>query len=239
MSFEEVEALLTSNNISSAEKQLQTIIKGASDVNLTSVVVIKRLLQRADFKIVELTAHAIAELAKNESNRNVLSKPGVLQPLLKHLQTESPDVTHQALRAIGNICFENEDGCAIVGEEGLLQILSTVDAFQKRTQPEITSAGWGVLVNLLTTSDTSLKASLKLNILDVIENVVKGEESEDAVLKQLLVVLNSVTDELGETHQQQLKRLCYAVIAVMKTTTNLEIGALCLEFLFSQAESCK
>lgn len=239
MSLEEVAVHLTSNNTPAVEKQLQTLLQNPSNVNLESTEVIKRLLQCSDTQILQLAAQIVAELAKNTKNRSVLSTSEVVQLLLKQIESNDSDVVYQTLRAIGNICFENESGCSLIGEGGLRHILDTIQNYQSKSH-DVVYAGWGVMVNLLTTSEPLGKASIKLNVLDVIETVLtKSEEQDDAVVQQLLIVLNSVTEEIQETQQQQLKRLCYEVIRIMKATTNLEIGALCLEFLFSQSESRK
>lgn len=240
MSFEEVAAHLTSNNTPAVEKQLQTLVKDASVINLENNDVIKKLLHSANSNILHLTAQVIAELAKNAKNRTIISHCDVFQPLLQQLQAESGEVVHQALRAIGNICFENETGCSIIGDAGLRTILETIKRFQTKKHQEVVNAGWGVVVNLLTTSEPLAKTSLRRNILDMLENALtKSDEFGDSVVQQALIILNTVTDEVEEAQQQQLKKICYEVIRIMKCTTNLEIGALCLEFLFSQAESRK
>lgn len=240
MSFEEVAVHLSSNNIPCVEKQLQTLTKDTCDINEENIDVIKRLLRYSDARILQLTAQVVAEHAKCEKNRNVLTDADLIQCLLKQLHTENIDLEQQTLRAIGNICFENEKGCLMVGGGGLQQILEAIKSYQSKKQENVICAGWGVLVNLLTTSEALVKASLRLNILDMIENALShSEENNDSVIQQMLIVLNSVVDEIEETHQSQLKKLCYDVIKIMKTTSNLEIGALCLDFLFSQAESRK
>lgn len=236
MSLEEVAVHLTSNNTPAVEKQLQTLLENPSNVNLESTEVIKLLLQCSDTQISELAAQTVAELAKNTKNRNVLTTSDVIQLLIKQVQSNNSNVVYQTLRAIGNICFENESGCSLIGEGGLQQIIAKVQS----KNHDVVYAGWGVLVNLLTTSEALGKAALKLKILDVIEGVLsRSEEEDEAVVQQLLIVLNTVTEEIQEAQQQQLKRLCYQVIRIMKSTTNLEIGPLCLEFLFSQSESRK
>lgn len=239
MSFEEVTVQLASNNTPAVEKQLQTLLENPANINLESIDPIKLLLQSDHVQILQLTAQIVAELAKNAQNRNVLTSSEVLQLLLQLIQSECNNVVYQALRAVGNICFENESACSLIGEAGLQQILDLVKLNQNKKH-DLVYAGWSVVVNLLNTSEALVKTALKVNILDVIDKVLlKRGEEDDSLVQQLLIVLNSVTDEFQEAHQQQVKTLCYEVITIMKTTTNLEIGALCLEFLFSQAESRK
>lgn len=238
MSFEEIALHLSSNSISSVEKQLQTLIEIPIDINAENLAVLKQLFQSADVQILQLTAQAVAEHAKNEKSRKVLTNADITQLLLKQLHIDNSDVVHQTFRAIGNICFENESGSTMVGEGGLHQILEVIKRYQDDKNQDAVHTGWGVVFNLLTTSEALVKASLKLNILTMIEHVLSDkQESNDSLVQQLLAVLNSVVDEIEEMHHVQLKKLCYDVIRIMKTTANLEIGTFCLEFLFSQAES--
>lgn len=239
MSFEEADALLSSNDFSLLEKELQNIVKDAGNIVLEQDTIIRRLLQcKQDAQVLQLTTQIIADLAKKEENRGLFTNKCIVEDLLTCIKSCN-SVVYQALRAIGNVCFENEKACAIVGEEGLQTILLTINTYQEKGQEEIVSAGLGVTANIVATSEKLAKVSLSLNVLDVVENVLTKNEQNDAVTQQLLILLSSLTDEVTEVHQQQLKRLCYAVIKIMKTTENLEVGALCLEFLFSQAESRK
>lgn len=241
MSLDEVAVHLSSNNTIAIEKQLHILLESPSNLILENADVIKLLLQCRNIKILQLTAQIVAELAKNPKYRNILTDTEVLQLLLKQVQAESSDIVYQTFRAIGNICFENGNACSLIGDEGLEQILNTVQFYQNRKEHvDVFLAGWGVLLNLVSTSEALTKAAFKLDILNIIESVLSRSEGDgDAVIQQLLIILNAVADEIQETQQQQLKKLCYEVIRIMKTTTNLEIGALCLEFLFSQSESRK
>lgn len=237
MNFQEIALHLTSNNISALENQLQKCIADPSNINLENTEVIKLLLQTNNDKVLQLSVQIVAELAKNTKNRNVLTSKEITYLLLKQLQPENSNFVYHTFRAIGNICFENENACSLIGEDYLQRILNTIKCYQSKNQHDVVYAGWGVMVNLLTTSEELLKLSLKQDVLDLIESALSKTEIDDSIVQQLLVILNSVSDELQGTQQQHLKKLCYDVIKIMKTTTNLEIGALCLEFLFGQAES--
>lgn len=236
-SFKNVIAYLNANNTTSLKCELSALIT-QENVILNSPEVIDALLNYNDNDIVLLTVKLTAECAKLESNRLLLTKPNIIRSLLKLFKGKTDEI-YQSVRALGNICYENEDGCNHVGEEGLKSVLNILRNCE--SYPETLNTGaCGLLLNMLTCSQHLRTLSCKCDLLQLVEKLLlMNRKTDSAIVKHLLSILNVVNEEMEEIKDIYTVGLYSTVIDVMKATTDPEVNILCLEVFQSHYENSK
>eukprot|EP00795_Rhopilema_esculentum_P013519 gene13519-4401_t len=70
----------------------------------------KIVLKNSDIKLKASVIEWIAELAKTEQNRSILTRSGIIGILLHEIEGSDNEVMLQCFRAVGNICIHNDEG---------------------------------------------------------------------------------------------------------------------------------
>lgn len=236
-SFKNVVAYLNGNNISFLKNELTALIT-QENVALNSPEIIEALLNYNDKYVVLLTVKLIAECAKLESNRLLLTKSNIIKSLLKLFKGNSDEI-YQSIRALGNICYENKDGCNLIGEEGLHSVLSILRDCENYSETS-NAAACGLLLNIITCSEHLRTVSCKCNLLMLVEKLLqKNTKTDSYILKHLLSLLNVVSDEIEEFKDIYIAGICPKIIDVMRKTTDPEVNILCLEVFQNHYENSK
>lgn len=236
--FKNVIAFLNAKNITSLKNELSALIP-QENVILNSPEIIDALLNYDDNGVVLLTMKLIAECAKLESNRLLLTKANIIKSLLNQFKGDTDEI-YQAIRALGNICYENEQGCNYMGEEGLKSVLNILRDCEN--YPKMLSTGaCGLLLNLLTCSQHLRTLSGKCDILLLIEKVLRTNQrlTDSSVVKHLLSILNTLNEDIEEIKDSDVVGIYSIVVDIMKETTDPEVNILCLEVFQNQCENSK
>lgn len=77
------------------------------------------------------------------------------------------------IRALGNICYENEEASELVDKVGIAGILTVLRGDSKRDNSNLTTKVSGLLVNLLNTHESLPKTALKEGVLPIVENLLQ------------------------------------------------------------------
>lgn len=147
-------------------------------------------------EVLVLLVQAIAEAAKNDVLRKLCSDPAVIEPLLGLVPLSNYSVVLQACRALGNICYDNDEGREIVrskqGMEQLLQLLQNL--LEVDTRPDnLHTVVSGCLLNLTDMQEIQDQA-LQLGITDILLKYLQKFSDVDDVAMHCVLVLNGIAD---------------------------------------------
>ncbi|XP_059471652.1 GTPase-GDP dissociation stimulator vimar [Neocloeon triangulifer] len=153
---------------------------------------------------------------------------------LLHLSNQS-NVQLQACRALGNICYENDDGRAQVleVEKGLETVLALLSQAIKQN-PQLKGVVAGFLLNLLAGQEETQKKALELGVVPILTDFLESSNEEDNGQSHILMILNLLADIDNELLSD---RLCKALVTLLGRTTSGEISEMCLELMLGQAEN--
>lgn len=236
----ELSTAVNSSNDQDLFKTLESIMESEPALELNSSDIIRQLLKINKPEVLKLTAEVIAELAKTESNRRVLTNDDVLNSLLKLLKENDDELCFETVRALGNICYENEEACNIIEKTGLDTFLSILKDDENRKDSALTVKICGLLINLFTLHDGLVRVALKDDIMNILEKVLakysKSFEENQILLTFLLSLLNIANDHLDELNMTLKESLCQIIIDIFKKSSNPEISIPCLEIFQVQCE---
>lgn len=225
-------------------------IKLASDLtqekslDANCVQVFDALLKLDNTDVLTLSCQYIAELGKKEENRKVLARQEVVRPLLQIISgvNSNRNIAYQAYRALGNLCFENDEARKIVDKNGLETVVRSIKGcLNAERDDKILTVACGCLLNILMSNDELQKASISFGVIETLEGVIRKcivdfERFEDC-LTHVFFTLSAVSDHLVDEWFSE--GLCYLLVDTMRISNNPEVSTLCLELLRMQADNSK
>lgn len=233
--------------IASAEQNASSF----TPIELTSEFL--QLLTKTDSILLrEQIDRSIAELTKIEEQRKRFTNTAIIDELLKHLAITSTniDVTvehlkliTQACRALGNICYENENARNIIlnlkGDEQLIKLLHIKLNEKMDVDMNFSKARTGLISNYLLGGEHLSKHFIELNILDKIEKIInnclENVENNEIMLLTTLQPLSLLTENVSDLNfPTTLNTLLGKILTMSK---HPDIAEICLEMLNYQAEN--
>lgn len=224
---------------------LHEALKEETNLELKDVTIINHLLNIDQKEILILTTKLIAEIAKNET-RKILTEGKTIQSIVNLLKHDDSELTFNVIRAVGNICYENEEACSIIHKLGLEQLLKVLKDDCKRENNQITTKILGLLMNLFTLHDELCRSALHSGIILIFDDLLlkysflfkKDSEENKITITFLLSVLSLLSDYFNE--QSIFKETsCKHIINIFKVSDYPEISVPCLEVFHSQSERGK
>lgn len=224
------------------KQTLEILLKKPADIELENYHVIDKVLCNDDTEILKLVTKLLAELAKTELNRNILTQPDTIKKLTECFKYNNLQLSINAVRCLGNICFENEEGCKIIEQLGMIDVISLLK--DANDQNELMANILGLLMNLFNSYDGIIRSALKQGIAPIIEKILikytalyKGNPKENQILITFLVsVLNNLLDYADEYNIPFSEENCKYVIEIFKTSDAPGISVSCLEIFHGQIE---
>ncbi|XP_056634995.1 GTPase-GDP dissociation stimulator vimar [Diorhabda sublineata] len=220
------------------------VLLSQTDVILTNVDLVKDLLKfDNNTEIIKLSTEVIAETARTESNRKVCTDDKLINSLTDLLEDKDPDVILNSVRALGNICYENEEACNIIHKIGINKILDILKDDKTKNEDVnsilITKTS-GLLFNLLNMHEGLIRSSLSNGLMEIVEDILKKYseklEKHETLLIFQISILNTVEHYLDEQHIPFKQQLCKVLIDIFKQSRTPEICVLCLEIFHGQSE---
>nr|XP_023024992.1 rap1 GTPase-GDP dissociation stimulator 1 [Leptinotarsa decemlineata] len=219
---------------------LKIILSENTNIELNNVDLLNALLKIDKNEILKLASEVTAEWAKSEQNRKVLTNEEVISKLLTKLENTDADVVLHVIRAIGNICYENEEACNIIGKFGVDNFLSILKADCEQTNNALTTKTAGLFVNLFNLNDGIIRTALKNELMPILEQLLhkysESLEENEILLSFLLSVLTNVENYLDEQDIPFTESLCQVVIEIFQKTTNPEMSVMAIEIFHGQSE---
>lgn len=185
-------------------------------------------------------AETLAELCKTEPPRSVLSNNDVIAPLIQMLSSPSKEAKSQACRAIGNICFDNNDGRTCVFENnGLSEIVEVLKASARSNSEMLRTNAAGCLLNVIMAQEQIYPKVIEMGVMEVLCDLLTfgvGSKQAEETAIHIYVILGLLTDT-GSGNIYLSEKLCELTVKVLAESTNGELSELCVELLHSQAEN--
>ena len=197
------------------------------------------LLRHESKEIIAKTAKAIAEIAKSERGREKCTSTDLVTVLIDLLKDDHIDVLTQTSRALGNICYENENGKKFVEDQnGLTSILAvlkkSVALENVEGAPFLRNVAAGFLLNFLIDRSSLHTVALKQDTVPIICSILEidGTTGGEAAMHALLIL--GILDDANIVFLDE--RLTKIFVDILACDTSLELSEMCLELLYGQAE---
>lgn len=194
-------------------------------------------------------AKCIAEITKSEIQRKKFTTTDMLSTFLECLRNRQIDATDnlelviQICRALGNICYLNDDARTIIleqkGDEVLLSLLDDRVNVESEVGLQFVKVRSGLISNYLLGDENFSKRAMELNIIgkiqcvmnDAMENVEKNED----ILLSILPLLSILTEHVADLNFDE--KLNIQMSRILQKSTNPDLAEMCLELLQYQAEN--
>ncbi|KOC69210.1 Rap1 GTPase-GDP dissociation stimulator 1-B [Habropoda laboriosa] len=200
------------------------------------------LLHHESKEIVAKTAKAIAEIAKSEKGREKCTNIDLVTTLIDLLKEDRVDVLTQTSRALGNICYENENGKKFVEDKnGLMSILGVLEKSvalkDVEGAPFLRNVAAGLLLNFLIDRPSLYSKALEHEMVPIICTILEtdGTAGGEAAM-HALSILRILDDDSAVFLDERLTKI---LVNILTTDTSLELFEMCLEVLHGQAEDEK
>lgn len=210
-----------------------------------------------DIQHVELQrelSKCIAEITKGDVQRAKFTDSAIIKGLLRNVAQFSaiPDTSSaspalemvvQACRALGNICYMNDEARRIIGEtsDGEVTLLKLLD--KGNDNPSFYKVRCGLISNYLLGEEAISKRCLEqFQLMDKLDKVIgqcatsaEGESLNEDLLMNILPPLSILTENVSDLNfDEQMNR---NLAAILGHSQSLELGEMCLELLHYQAEN--
>lgn len=203
-----VEKLKEPSDLSEKEKQLDDLLNLVTDAGdndkISSEQPFSELIK--EFSQLMITkdgphqkiANIIAELAKTESLRQPFVDGNVIPTLVKMLRSSDNSDVIQACRALGNICYENDEARNCVDEndglQTLLNLMKGIDSNNGSDVTKLRTVACGLLLNVTNTHELLQKKALEGGALDILEDYLKNHSEEEGLPYMVLLALDSLAE---------------------------------------------
>lgn len=210
--------------------------------------------ERNDIK--EQIARSIAEITKIDGQRKRFTNSSIIECLLNLLDNLNGDTTStltdeylkviiQSCRALGNICYHNDDARNIIlklnGDVKLINLLDFKLNADNETHISIGKLRGGLISNYLVGGEHLAKHAMELKIMDKIEKIIdeccRDIEKNEEIILNTLPPLSILTENVADLNfSSKLNAQLARILAISK---NPDIAEICLEMLHYQAENGK
>lgn len=184
-------------------------------------------------------AEVIAQMTKIESGRKRCSDQRLLAVLLPQLSLANDDVVKQTCRALGNICYDNDLGRAIIydqhGVDETIKLLEScrVDATGKE---QLRFVATGLMINLTNTYEPAQERALEIGIIDTLCAYLSQFSKEEEVVIHVLLIFSCLAD--ADTGRQKIigKNICSYLVGIVEDQMSAEVLESVLELVGNLAE---
>ncbi|XP_019760839.1 rap1 GTPase-GDP dissociation stimulator 1-B [Dendroctonus ponderosae] len=238
--FNDLSCAVNNKDYTEIIRILNCLIKQADKVKIKEISLFIALFNLGSQSVQIVAAEATAELCKCLEIRRVFTNAELVNILMQYVKSDSPELTLEAVRALGNICYENEDACKLVEKEGIDSILTLLRDDSKREDDNITTKVSGLFATLINMNDNVPKAALDGGILTVVEHLLLKYKVSIAEHKTaiafLLSIVDSLIDYIDDVEFVFTERLGKIVVDILKGSEVPRIYVLCLSIFHALSE---
>lgn len=139
----------------------------------------------------------IAEIAKSEETRVPCVKAGLISAILSNLESDDPNVVLQALRAIGNISFDNELAKSTLlenqGAEKIVKKLEVLEkSFDENSDNKLELAACGSMLNVASDDEAITEEAVSFGAVSFLLGFVKQSLHSNTALCRMALSAVSV-----------------------------------------------
>uniref|UniRef100_A0A1B0CRW1 Putative rho/rac gtpase guanine nucleotide exchange factor smggds/vimar n=1 Tax=Lutzomyia longipalpis TaxID=7200 RepID=A0A1B0CRW1_LUTLO len=193
-------------------------------------------------------AKCIADVAKTASQRKRFTSRNTIGILLNFIaeahKTDKIALVTQSCRALGNICYLNDDARNIIvelsGDATLVKLLDVkVNATDDAAAMEqFIKVRCGVLSNFILGGEEFAKKAMALGIMEKLEATTEAASKENPLPEDLLTntlpPLSILTENVSDLKFSAT--LNGSLVRILGASTNPDLAEMCLELLHYQAE---
>lgn len=224
--------------------------------NLTDIFWNLMTRTNLDGDVREQIDRTIAEITKIDGQRKRFTTNAILEKLLIRLASETEQTplsdtqlmtAIQCCRALGNICYNNDDARNIILKlNGDAKIINLLDLkLDANNELEVTFAKFrgGLISNYLLGAEHLTKNAIELGIVQKIETsldecVARGEiDQSEEILLNTLQPLSLLTENVADLNFSS--KLNGQLAKVLTISKDPDVAEICLEMLNYQAENGK
>ncbi|XP_060522206.1 GTPase-GDP dissociation stimulator vimar [Cylas formicarius] len=228
-----INSAIESRNDRELTKNLKWLLDQAGTLTLKDAGFVRTLLNYPAVQVRTAVSDVIAEYCKRSENRKLFTDREIVEKLTRFAETEG-ELRVASVRALANICYENEEGCGLIDDiDAIFSLLQ-----KARDDDPFATKVCGLLVNLLHGRDGLCEAALRAGVLPAIERLLAkykdappGLQNELSVVL-LLSVLNALAEYTDDTEHVFSDATIASVADIFKCSDSLETCVSCLE-LFS------
>ncbi|EDS35484.1 conserved hypothetical protein [Culex quinquefasciatus] len=249
--MDEIIAGLKNATLEKSPERALPLLKQISDAenNLCDKYDIKgdllELLGLDDRAVQVQVARCIAEVAKTEAQRDKFTKEDVIGKLVSLLSVDagSLELTIQVCRALGNICYANDEARSIIkttkGDERIFALLDLDVDTDEDDKDQFVRVRCGLVSNYLLGSDDIAERAVELKIVGKIEKIlarcVSDVDKYEDLLLNILPPLSILTEQISELYfEPSLNKLIAQILA---KCTNPDLAESCLALLHFSAQN--
>ncbi|XP_066599974.1 GTPase-GDP dissociation stimulator vimar isoform X2 [Prorops nasuta] len=201
-----------------------------------------KLLRHKISDIQSKAAKAVADISKIEEGRRQCTNETLIKELMSHMQNDNTQVLVQTCRALGNICYKNENAKSLIHNEGGLKTILNVLKIgivtgNLENGSSLRNVASGLLLNFLSCQDILKKEDLDDEILPLILKVleIEGPTGGEAAMSAI-IILELLKDVGVEFEDEKLTKI---LVSILASNVSSELSEACLEFLYSNVEKDK
>lgn len=239
------------NNVSQVLDKIQAINAQKFDDIDCCTSFIKLLQDETSDDLKVGVCKTIAEITKNNKQRESFTNEKIVAELIKLLKVHGDGsnlpLAIQVCRALGNLCYENQQARVLVGEKdgnvtlfNLLDVKNEENQFSQETWTLFIKTRCGLISNYLVGSEEIAAQAVQMKLIQKIQEILKGVVSSESIATNEDLLINilpplSILNELTEiTFDVPMVRL---LVQILEKSKSSELGEMCLELLQCQAEN--
>ncbi|XP_041769395.1 rap1 GTPase-GDP dissociation stimulator 1 [Anopheles merus] len=259
--MDEIIAGLKNATLEKSSERALPLLKQLSDAetNLCDKYDIKNdlleLLQLPDAGVQIQVARCIAEVAKTEHQRTKFSKEDIIRRLTELLQSPAVlgggnatdraalELATQICRALGNICYANDEARNIIKELGADERFFALLDYDVDTDDEereqFVRVRCGLISNYLLGSDEIAERAVELKLIDRLERILTrclcDVDRHEELLLSILPPLSILTEQISDLYFAP--SLNKTIAQILAKCTNPDIAESCLALLHYEAQN--
>ncbi|XP_052892393.1 GTPase-GDP dissociation stimulator vimar [Anopheles moucheti] len=258
--MDEIIAGLKNATLEKSSERALPLLKQISDAetNLCDKYDIKNdlleLLQLNNVSVQIQVARCIAEVAKTDNQRTKFSKEDVIRRLTELLQIPasakestakdaSLELATQICRALGNICYANDDARNIIKELGADKHIFALLDYDVNTDDEdrdqFVRVRCGLISNYLLGSDEIAERAVELKLIEKLEKILTrclaDVDQHEELLLSILPPLSILTEQISDLYFAP--SLNKTIAKILAKCTNPDIAESCLALLHYEAQN--
>uniref|UniRef100_A0A182PQ88 UNC-45/Cro1/She4 central domain-containing protein n=1 Tax=Anopheles epiroticus TaxID=199890 RepID=A0A182PQ88_9DIPT len=257
--MDEIIAGLKNATLEKSSERALPLLKQISDAetNLCDKYDIKNdlleLLQLDNVNVQIQVARCIAEVAKTDNQRSKFSKQDIIRRLTELLQIPkakqndgndpSLELATQICRALGNICYANDDARNIIKELGaderFFALLDYDVDMDDEDRDQFVRVRCGLISNYLLGSDEIAERAVELKLIDRLEKILTrclaDVDRHEELLLSILPPLSILTEQISDLYFAP--SLNKTIAKILAKCTNPDIAESCLALLHYEAQN--
>ncbi|XP_077863593.1 rap1 GTPase-GDP dissociation stimulator 1-B-like [Saccoglossus kowalevskii] len=205
-------------------------------------VIAKQLEVSKDIACLAKMSQLVAEMTKTESIRKPCVEAGLIPPLVNIMNHEDTEVVLQTSRALGNICFDNDEARALIDQSGGLEklmdlmknrCLSTSDNANQKLRVVVC----GHLLNLTNSNESIHSKIFSLGAISALQEFLSKFSNDVSLCEMVLLCLDSLLETESGRMELSSSGIIEILVQLLQQHDDEEIHETILEIISVLAEN--